>query len=181
MTHGGYSRLIVYLQCSSNNLAGTVFELFLDGIRRHMLPSRVRSDQGMENVQVAQYMLENRGAERRSIITGCSVHNQRIERLWRDMHRSVAILFYKLFYCIMLGLIKHLLNLLVVGIIIPYEQLGINLHSNCSLLVLYCYKIHNQDVDDEYGVDPEGPTPVQEAGVCVPDLASKFSDIDMAT
>lgn len=47
---------------------------------------------------VAQYMLEKRGADRHSMLTGCSVHNQRIERLWRDMHRSVTILFYKMFY-----------------------------------------------------------------------------------
>ena len=47
---------------------------------------------------VAQHMIERRGAERRSIITGSSVHNQRIKRLWRDMHRCVTVLFYKLFY-----------------------------------------------------------------------------------
>ena len=43
---------------------------------------------------VAQHMIERRGAVRRSMITGSSVHNQRIERLWRDMHKSVTILFY---------------------------------------------------------------------------------------
>ena len=32
------------------------------------------------------------------MIVGASVHNQRIEQLWRDMHRCVTILFYKLFY-----------------------------------------------------------------------------------
>ena len=47
---------------------------------------------------VAQHMIEKRGSERHSMITGNSVHNQRIERLWRDMHRSVTVLFYKLFY-----------------------------------------------------------------------------------
>ena len=58
----------------------------------------MRTDQRGENVLVAQHMIERRGAERRSIITGSSVHNQRIERLWRDMHRSVTVLFYKLLY-----------------------------------------------------------------------------------
>ena len=51
-----------------------------------------------ENVLVAQHMLEKRGSERRNVIVGSSVHNQRIERLWRDMHRCVTMLFYKLFY-----------------------------------------------------------------------------------
>ena len=32
------------------------------------------------------------------MIVGSSTHSQRIERLWRDMHKSVTVLFYKLFY-----------------------------------------------------------------------------------
>ena len=44
---------------------------------------------------VAQHMLEHRGMERRSIITGPSTHN---ERLWRDLHRCATRLYYCLFY-----------------------------------------------------------------------------------
>ena len=101
VTHGGidgYSRLIVYLQCSSNNKSSTVYKLFLEATRRYGLPSRVRSDQGGENCAVASHMLRHRGIDRNSMITGASIHNQRIERLWRDVHQCVTILYYRLFY-----------------------------------------------------------------------------------
>lgn len=49
----GYSRLIVYLHCANNNFASTVLDLFKGGVRRCGLPSRTRSDHGLENVGVA--------------------------------------------------------------------------------------------------------------------------------
>ena len=101
VTHGGidgYSRLIVFLKCSTNNRSLTLYNLFLEAVHNYHLPSRVRTDQGGENVLVAQHMLEHRGSERRSFITGSSVHNNRIERLWRDLHQGVTLLYYRLFY-----------------------------------------------------------------------------------
>ena len=85
----GYSRLIVYATLKDNNRADTVLELFMKGVQEFGLPSRVRSDHGLENVGVAQYMLENRGLDRGSMITGSSVHNCRVERAHRDIYTGV--------------------------------------------------------------------------------------------
>ena len=82
----GYSRLITYMSCATNNRAATVYRLFVTAVEQYGLPSRLRCDQGRENVRVAEHMILCRRANRGSIIVGSSVHNQRIERLWRDMH-----------------------------------------------------------------------------------------------
>ena len=61
LTHGGidsYTRLIVYLRCSTNNSAETVYRAFMSAVYQYGLPSRVRSDQGTENTAVARHMLE---------------------------------------------------------------------------------------------------------------------------
>lgn len=52
----------------------------------------------MENIKVAYAMNLIRGYQGASHITGRSVHNQRIERLWRDVHKEVTETFYKEFY-----------------------------------------------------------------------------------
>ena len=99
--HGGidgYSRLVVFLRCSSNNRAATVANLFLGATTEFCWPSRVRTDKGGENAEVARLMVEKRGEGRGSILQGSSVHNQRIERLWRDMRKMVTEYFRLLFY-----------------------------------------------------------------------------------
>ena len=73
--------MIVYLCASTNNRASTVHSLFMEAVERFGLPSRVRCDEGGENVMVSRHMLHYRGTDWGSMITGTSVHNQRIERL----------------------------------------------------------------------------------------------------
>lgn len=81
---------ITFLRCSTNNLADTVLAAFLNGTEQFGTPSRVCTDHGGENVRVWDFMEEYRGSGRNSYIAGRSVHNSRIERLWRDVSRSVS-------------------------------------------------------------------------------------------
>ena len=64
--HGGingFSRLIVYLGCSTNNRASTMFQFFEQAVQTH-------------------------------------VHNQRIERLWRNLFAGCTYTYYHLFYAL---------------------------------------------------------------------------------
>ena len=101
VVHGGidgFSRVITYLKAATNNTARTALSAFLHGVDLYGLPSRVRTDRGGENVLIAEHMLQQRGPSRGSIIMGRSVHNQRIERLWRDLFAGCVSYFYYLFY-----------------------------------------------------------------------------------
>ena len=99
VVHGGidgFSRTIVYLHCSTNNFPSTVMASFADAVCKYGVPNQIRSDRGGENVQVWEYMLEQHRSES-AVLVGSSTHNERIERLWRDVYRCVGVLFADLF------------------------------------------------------------------------------------
>ena len=82
--HGGidgFSRMVVFLNLATKNRAKTVLDSFMPATERYGVPSRVRCDHGVENLDVAAFMITCRGENRGSCSTGKSVHNQRIERL----------------------------------------------------------------------------------------------------
>ena len=205
----GYSRLITFLQCSSNNQASTMLRLFLSAVHKYKVPSRVRSDHGLENVAVGRYMIETRDSERNSMITGSSVHNQRIERLWRDMHKCVTILYYKLFYFlehhgILDPLNEHHLwalhyvfvpriNRALEEFVNSWNHHSIRTAGHQSphqLFTAGCLLLqHSQlaaldffDVaDEDYGLDHDGPLPTADdgVGIQVPNVSIQFSATDI--
>lgn len=98
IVHGaidGFSRKIIYLHCANNNKACTVVEQFSKAVSELALPDYVRTDEGGENIDVWRYMLFYYNEDASHVITGSSTHNERIERLWRDVYRCVSHMFYE--------------------------------------------------------------------------------------
>ena len=98
--HGidGFSRMVVFARCSSNNRATTVPEIFLQAIEKYGRPLKVRTDLGGENVDIWRDMVCARGEECKPVLVGKSVHNQRIERHNRALNEQVTSVFRSEFY-----------------------------------------------------------------------------------
>lgn len=90
-----FSRLIMFLKCTDNNIFETLLQCYLSGVDKFVIPSNVRSDKWIENVSVADFMLSKKGRD--SMITVKSTRNQRIERLWRDVYDGVLRFFTTFF------------------------------------------------------------------------------------
>lgn len=93
----GFSRTITYLKCSDNNRSSTVLTCFTGAVSQLGVPDNVRPDHGGENVAVWKYMIAAHNHDYSCVLTGSSVHNQRVERLWRDVHTSVVSTFTAFF------------------------------------------------------------------------------------
>lgn len=92
----GFSRTIVYCQCNDNNRSATVLNKFREAVNKYGVPLHVRSDFGGENVGVWQE-ISNHHKNDKAVILGSSVHNQRIERLNRDINLQVINNFSNIF------------------------------------------------------------------------------------
>ena len=99
VVHGcidGFSRKIIFLLASTNNKATTVFSSFFRKVQETgEIPALISVDGGGENVLVADYMIYHLGPGALKIVS--SVHNQRIERLWRDVCEKAMIDYINLF------------------------------------------------------------------------------------
>jgi hypothetical protein len=201
VVHGGidgFSRMIVFMFVSGNNRSPTMFKAFTQGVLNYGIPSRVRGDHGGENIDTIRFMLNARGDRRGSFITGRSVHNQRIERTWRDLNRVILKLYRSIF-----GWLEASGSLNVDSnwqlwalhfVFLPRVQRGIDnfvQQFNCHLVrtaghmsprSLFYSNIMLQPLDDEnailldlqnYGIDEDGPTVVDpdQPYVHVPEVA----------
>ena len=91
----GLSRLVTNLGVSTNNLAITALNFFFSSVMEYGVPGRIRIDGGYEFNHVERFMNEIDGTKR--CIRGKSVHNQRIERLWRDVFTKILAKYHGLF------------------------------------------------------------------------------------
>lgn len=200
VVHGGidgYSRLVVYLTCNTNNESQTVFDDFHRAVQDYGVPRRVRSDKGGENVLVCYFMVAYHGPDTVSHIAGSSTHNQRIERLWRDVFRCVLCMYHQLFYEMeavdVLNADSELDLFVLHCIFLPRIRKSLsefckawNLHPirtehNWSPRKIWINSIMRDSVDSSfnprdasmYGFDPSGPLPDEECTtVQVPDIIS---------
>ena len=133
VVHGcidGATRLPVFMWASNNNRSKTVEKLFKSAVQKYGLPCRVRGDRGVENVLVAQYMIDQRGVGRGSYLVGTSKRNVPIERTWGHL-RKRCLQFYRTIFKAM----------------IDGRKMDMSVPAHCWLLLYLFLPIINEDID----------------------------------
>jgi transposase InsO family protein len=92
----GFTREVVALKAHTSNSASNVLNTLLPAFRHKGVPRLLRVDAGSENVAVGKFMFIVRGVD--SLLVGKSVHNQRIERFWRDLRIIVTDKYIQFFH-----------------------------------------------------------------------------------
>ncbi|KAL4006406.1 activating signal cointegrator 1 [Sarotherodon galilaeus] len=139
----GYSRKVLYLDAATNNRAKTAFSFFLRSAQLHGLPSRVRADQGVENLDIAHFMFATRGTGRASFISGKNVHNQSTMMFFTHLRRMACLTFQMSFISLVsttslsLDSEQILSPLLEDGIIIPSGQKVVSLLNSSGVWDIY--------------------------------------------
>lgn len=180
----GYSRTVTYMHCSDNNRALTVLNLFTTATQLYGIPNKIRSDLGGENVEVWRYMIENHSSES-AVITGSSTHNERIERLWRDVYRSVGVLFADTFrkledegkldslneidlYCLHF-VFKPRINFTLASFIDSWNNHSISTEKNCTPNQLFIQGIiEASNFPEQHAAQSGVPMPISRDHVQVP-------------
>ncbi|VDI57952.1 Hypothetical predicted protein [Mytilus galloprovincialis] len=97
----GFSRKIIWLQASiTNKRPEVVADFFLKAVDNiKAFPSKIRCDPGTENGLTAAIQLTHT-SDKKSVIYGSSVYNQRIERYWGWLRQSKSDFWINHFKCL---------------------------------------------------------------------------------
>lgn len=97
-SHSGRNWLLFSFNFILTVHASRVVQCIYQSTREYGFPSCVRLDSGGQNYLVSVLMCMVHRANQESLIAGRSVHDQRIETLWRDIFRFCISTFYFLFH-----------------------------------------------------------------------------------